>query len=321
MIFRRCLIGLLLLVCFCHAQENRSLRRVVLNTSWYPQAQFAGYYTAAEKGFYAEEGLEVDFIFSDVNFNVEENLKNSRADFGIMWLHEGIRSHHRNPDIVHIAQFFHNSSILLVAKKERVSSLDQLQGKSVGIWKPFVPILSDVVSKNGAREVEIVPVREGVELLLLDALDAVLVMRYNEYIQLLRSGMEEDQYFVVEIDSGGTLLPEDGLYCRREFQKAEPKLCGGFVRASLRGWEYAINNIDEAVGYTLKYMDLERRRADIYIQKQVLETIKSSYFQEEINPDFTVLNPVDFERLDQFLFRSGIIAKRTDYRQFQKKSF
>ena len=51
---------------------------------WQPQAQFAGYYVAYEKGFYRERGLDVKILRGGPERPPSEMLAQGRADFGTM---------------------------------------------------------------------------------------------------------------------------------------------------------------------------------------------------------------------------------------------
>ena len=197
-------------------QETGKLRKVVFNTSWLPQAQFAGYFVARDKGFYEKYGLKTDFIFGSYDFGVEQNLTEGKADLGIMWLHEGILAHGRNKSIVNIAQFFDSSNIEIVSRSENISS--------IGVWKPFVKFLSTYIHEEISDSIEIVPLRNGIESFVLGAVDAITVTNYNELNQLINSGIDADELHIYKLAGMGLVLPEDGIYCLRDFYNNNEKL-------------------------------------------------------------------------------------------------
>ena len=53
---------------------------------WLPQAQFAGYYMAAEKGIYLKHGIDLSIIEGGPGRNPSEYLRDGRADFAALWL-------------------------------------------------------------------------------------------------------------------------------------------------------------------------------------------------------------------------------------------
>jgi NitT/TauT family transport system substrate-binding protein len=74
-------------------------------------------------------------------------------------------------------------------------------------------------------------------------------MTYNEYWQLIEAGMKADQLLVFEYEDQGVATLEDGLYTT-EAKLADPAMVAKlarFLKASLKGWQYARDNPDEAV--------------------------------------------------------------------------
>src|SRR5947209_2102097 len=59
---------------------------VRLQIKWVPQAQFAGYYVAVDKGFYRDENLAVEIIPGGPDIVSEQQVANGQADFGVDWV-------------------------------------------------------------------------------------------------------------------------------------------------------------------------------------------------------------------------------------------
>ena len=68
------------------------LREATLALQWIPQAQFAGYYMAQEKGIYAKYGLDITFLQGGPNLSSMDALFNGQADFATTWLTTAIQS-------------------------------------------------------------------------------------------------------------------------------------------------------------------------------------------------------------------------------------
>ena len=86
---------------------------------WPPQAQFAGYYVAYEKGFYRRHGLEVKILRGGPERPPSEMLAQGQADFGTMLLAGAIVKRARGLKLVNIAQIVQRSALMLVARKSR----------------------------------------------------------------------------------------------------------------------------------------------------------------------------------------------------------
>ncbi len=293
-----------------YAQESKPLKEVTLNTLWFPQAQFAGYFVAADKGFYKEKGIKVNFIFGGYGPGVKENLTDKKADFGIMWLHEGLLAHNENKDLVNIAQFFHDSNILLVSRHKEIHS--------IGIWKPFVPFLQAFIHSELSDSIEIVPVRDVVVTFVNGAVDAVTAMNYNEYNRLINSGVNAGDVYVRKVADMGLVLPEDGLYCRKEFYENNTKLCKDFVEASEKGWNYAFDHVDEGAQICLNYVDKTHHYSNIILQTMMLKTIKKSCGGKFNGLKDLEINKQAYEHVNDFLFKKHLIKSKIKYEQFRE---
>jgi len=69
------------LLSFLEGQDT--LKKVTLQLSWFNQFQFAGYYIAKEKGFYKEEGIDVQIMPYRFGLNIPKSVANGQRDFGI----------------------------------------------------------------------------------------------------------------------------------------------------------------------------------------------------------------------------------------------
>ena len=307
-----CVLSLLSALITLKAQDNKDLKEVVFNTSWYPQAQFAGYFVAAQKGFYEKYGIKTKFIFSDFETTVDENLTDGKADLGIMWLHEGILAHNKNKNLINIAQLMDSSNILIVARSKNI--------RSIGIWKPYVKFLETYIHKELSDTIEVVPLRDGNEAFIQGAVDAVTVMEYNELNKLIENGIDRKDLYIYKLSDLGLLLPEDGMYCRRSFYEQNQKLCEDFIKASLEGWRYAFQNIDEAVEICFKFIKGSNYYTNVSIQKLMLNSIKNIVGINKLDKDDLQLNKESFERAVKFLIRNGLINSEIQYEQFSKGS-
>ena len=293
-----------------YAQESKPLREVTLNTSWFPQAQYAGYFVAAAKGFYSDKGIKVNFIYGGYGPSVKENLTDKKADFGIMWLHEGLLAHNENKDLVNIAQFFHDSNILLVSREKEIHS--------IGIWKPFVPFLQAFIHSQLSDSIEIVPVRDVVVAFVNGAVDAITTMSYNEYNRLINSGVNESDVYVRRVADMGLVLPEDGLYCRKEFYEKNTKLCKDFVEASEQGWNYAFDHVNEGAKICLNFVDKTHHYSNIILQTMMLNTIKKACNNKLDGLKDLELNRQAFDKVDDFLYKKHLIKAKIQYKQFRE---
>jgi NitT/TauT family transport system substrate-binding protein len=84
-------------------------------------------------------------------------------------------------------------------------------------------------------------------------LDVASAMIYNEYYVVLESGVDAAEVNIIDYADYGLDFPGDVLFTSRRMLAQDPDLCLRMVRASLRGWEYAVAHPEEAVDIVLKY--------------------------------------------------------------------
>jgi NitT/TauT family transport system substrate-binding protein len=93
----------------------------------------------------------------------------------------------------------------------------------------------------------------NVDPLLQKQADCISTMTYNEYWQLIEAGMKPEQLIVFKYEDQGVATLEDGLYSTEKLTadvKSAERLAR-FLKASLKGWDYAVKNQDEAVKIVL----------------------------------------------------------------------
>ena len=249
---------------------------------WTPQAQFAGYYVAKEKGIFREHGLEVEIIGGGPDRDAIRHLEEGKTDFAVAWLTSALISLDRGVPLVHIAQVINSSHLAIAAWKDRdIADIGDLNGRRVAIWEgsprhPFTAFF-----KSRSIEPVIVPQYSTVNLFLLKGVDALSVMDYNEYHKLYQSGIEESEIRLFRLKDFQVDFPEDGIYCLRGMREAEPETCRSLAAAVLAGWRYAARNQDEAVDLVMKRVretNLPTNRAHM---RYMLRTIVPSVIPEE----------------------------------------
>ena len=70
---------------------------------WSPQAQFAGYYVALEKGFYARHGIDLTILEGGPGHSSAQALQDGTADFAVLWLTTALQLNDSGHRIVNLA--------------------------------------------------------------------------------------------------------------------------------------------------------------------------------------------------------------------------
>ena len=81
--------------------------------AWVPQAQFAGYYVAYEKGFFKARNIDLKILTGGPDRPPDAFLENQRVDFSVLWLSRAIQMRADGTEIVNIAQIVISPTIKL----------------------------------------------------------------------------------------------------------------------------------------------------------------------------------------------------------------
>lgn len=270
--FSKCKIFLLCFPVLLIGTARAQLPKVTFAPHWLPQAQFAGYYVAQERGFYKEAGLDVEIIHPSANIQVTNMLREGRVDVISLFLITAISAKQQGLDLVNFAQISQHSAIYIVTKKSSgLDELSKLNGKRVGIWKSgFDEIPKALMSEKGYK-VEWVPILSTVNLFMIDGIEAMTVMSYNEYDAIINCGVNEDELNVFPVADYGYDIPEDGLYCMASTFEERKEDMKKFFDATIKGWEFASANRSIALNIVLDRMKKAHIPANRAHQEWMLE--------------------------------------------------
>ncbi len=285
---------------------------------WLPQAQFAGYYMAQKQGIYAKHGIDIEILTGKARTLSLDDLRLGSADFSTSFLSSAIKSYDAGNPIVNICQLSGKSALLFVAKKSSgIQSIADLNGKRIGIWKSGFQEVPLAFLQSKHIKAEIVPIKSTVNLFLQGGVDVLTVMTYNEYHQLINSGLNEDEMTVFALSDNDFNVPEDGIYCSRELWDSNPDLCQRFVRATIEGWKYAFDHEEEALDEVLARMYAEKIPANRAHQRWQLRAMKDLY---SLGGELLSgkLRKEDFKLTVDILLQSGAIKETPSFRDFFK---
>jgi len=233
---------------------------VKLQLKWVPQAQFAGYFVAKAKGYYKEEGLDVEIVPGGPDIVPEQQVANGAAQIGVDWVASLLAHQEQGMPLIEIAQIFQNSGLVLVSRKEAgIASGADLKGRKVGNWmggNEFELLaLFDKYGLNPIRDLEFIKQGFTMDQFLSGELDAASAMTYNEYLVVLDSGIPAEELSVIDMNEEGVAMLEDNLFANRDWLENNKETAAKFVRASLKGWQDAIADPEGAVDIVMEAVE------------------------------------------------------------------
>jgi NitT/TauT family transport system substrate-binding protein len=231
--------------------------KVTIQLKWVAQAQFAGYFVAKEKGLYKDAGLDVTINAGGPDVAPPQVISGGGADVIVDWMPSALASREKGVPLVNISQTFKHSGLELTCRADTgITTPTDLKGKTVGIWYggneyPFLSWMSKLGYKTDGSADGVKVIKQGfnVDPILQKQADCVSTMTYNEYWQVIDGGFKPSQLVVFKYEDMGVATLEDGLWVM-ESKLKDPAFIATmakFVKASMKGWDYAKNNPDEAV--------------------------------------------------------------------------
>jgi NitT/TauT family transport system substrate-binding protein len=254
---RRTMLAVLALATGLGASAAHAADKVTLQLKWVTQAQFAGYYIAKDKGFYEEVGLDVDIKPGGPDVAPPQVIAGGGADVVIDWMPSALASREKGVPLVNIAQPFKRSGMMLTCRKDSgIKSPADFKDKTLGVWfsgneYPFLAWMSKLGLKTDGSPGGVKVIKQGfnVDPILQKQADCISTMTYNEYWQIIEAGVKPEDLVVFKYEDQGVATLEDGLYVI-ESKLSNPKFVetmAKFVKASMKGWDYARAHPDEAV--------------------------------------------------------------------------
>ncbi|MBX2879352.1 MAG: ABC transporter substrate-binding protein [Granulosicoccus sp.] len=291
---------------------------VTLQLKWVTQAQFAGYYVAKDKGFYDEADLNVTIKPGGPDIAPPQVIAGGGADVVIDWMPSALASREKGVALVNIAQPFKRSGMMLTCRKETgIVSPNDFKGKTLGVWffgneYPFLSWMSTLGIPTDGSDGGVSVLKQGfnVDPLLQKQADCVSTMTYNEYWQVIDAGLAEEDLVVFKYEDQGVSTMEDGLYVLEEnlADEAFVERMARFVAASMKGWEYARANPEEAADIILEN-DATGAQTEKHQRRMMGEINKLTEGSDG------KLDPADYERTVKTLMSGGsdpVISKEPE---------
>lgn len=228
-----------------------SYEEISLRIHWKKQAQFIGYYVAKYKGYYKKEGLKVNIKEGGYRKNPLKTVKYGLDHFGTKWVADFMKNSDKLISLANIIK--HNGLILVSKKNKNIKNLKDLKNKKVSIWyignEYQLYIL--LKEKNIRKYVDIVPQKRNLKQFFNDEVDAVSTMRYNELLEIFDKGYSEKDLNIIDLNNYGYIFPGQTIFTSKKYFKNNRNTVNKFVKASLKGWKYSLDNIYKAVNILL----------------------------------------------------------------------
>ena len=296
--------------------------KVTIQLKWVTQAQFAGYYVAQEKGYYKAEGLDVTIKPGGPDISTPQVIAGGGADVIVDWMPSALASREKGVALVNIAQIFNRSGMMLTCRKDSgIRSPSDFRGKTLGVWfygneYPFLSWMSQlgIPTSGGSNGVTVLKQGFNVDPIFQKQAHCVSTMTYNEYWQVVDGGLSPSELVVYKYEDQRVATLEDGLYVLEKNLRnsAFVNKMARFLRASIKGWEFAANNPDTAADIVLENDDTgaQTEKHQRRMMREINKLIVGFYSKGQ---GVGYLKPSDYERTVNVLLASDsdpVITKK-----------
>jgi NitT/TauT family transport system substrate-binding protein len=209
---------------------------------------------ANEKGFYADENLDVEILPGGPNVNPIQQVVSGAADVTVNKVIALYAARDQGLPVKAIAQFDQVSSFPLVAYKDSgITTAEDFNGKDVGIWfdgdEYEVLALLDQAGLDPETDLNLFEQGFTMDPFLAREYDVAMVTSFNELNVLRLEGLNPDtELNIIDPSEYGISIPHGSVIANEEWLGENHDVAVRFVRATIEGWRYSFANPEEAAG-------------------------------------------------------------------------
>ena len=245
---------------FCTHIYAQNLQKVTLQLHWLDQFEFAGYYMAKEKGFYKDAGFDVKLKNYSFGMNMLEEIKKGNADFAIGGS-DLLLDASKGEKLKLLASIFQSSPlVLLTTPKSNIKTLQDFKNKKIMITPDAINsvTLNAMMTKENISMADLIFQKHSFDIQDLIDGKTQLYQSYisNEPYYLQKAGIDP---IIFDPKKYGFDFYSDILFTSEKNYQKNPTNIIAFKEASLKGWQYAFEHIDESVEIIYKKYNIQNK--------------------------------------------------------------
>ncbi len=282
-----------------------SAEKVTLQLPWLHQFQFAGYYVAKQKGYYADAGLDVTIHDAHNSQDTFQAVMKGDAQYGV-GRSSLIVNYAAGAPVVLMAAVFQSSPMMLLTRKDaRIRTPKDLKGKRVMLTNDTI---AGAEMQAMFRSAGVSPSDLRLQSHSYDPMslargetDAMVAYISNEPFILEKAGVETHP---IDPKEYGFDYYSDILFTTQEEAHRNPKRAEAFYDASMRGWLWAFENIEETAELIYRHYNPQHKSLEALIYEG--RVLKELAFRPDVS--FGSIDPVRLEMIAQGYRLMGVVS-------------
>ena len=267
-VFKFKILLIMLFFTFSFSQE-----KVTLQLKWFHQFQFAGYYAAKEKGFYDEVGLEVEIKERNIEVNNVEQVMNGSAEYGVADSVLLLYKAKDEPIVIVSPIFQHSPNVLISLSSSKINSPYELDNQDILFYEKDIDgfTILGMFKKLGVKP-HFARKREVDDYLKLINHEVSTIPGYlsNEPFYFKERGIDIN---IINPMHYGFDLYGDMLFTNKNEATKHPERVEKFKKATLKGWEYALNNKEEIIQLIHKKYNTKKSIEHLRYEAEIIEEV------------------------------------------------
>ena len=296
--------------------EDEQLREVNVVLDWYPNALHTFIYTAIERGYYAEEGLDVKVQFPSNANDALSLVAAGQAEIGLYYQHDVIQARaNQNVPVKSIGAVVQGPlNIILSLKDKQITSPSDLVGKTVGYAGTELSeaLVRSIMQNVGADDSDVTMVDVGFDLMnamTTGNVDATIGCLVNHEVPQ----MEEEGFAVnwFDLDDYGVPTNYEGVFVANDQTiEKDGALLRSFLRASAKGFADMQADPEEALAILLANQNAENFPLSETVERKSMETLLP--MMETAEAPFLSQTEACWQENIDWLYESGLIGAPVD---------
>ncbi|MFN8401218.1 MAG: ABC transporter substrate-binding protein [Anaerolineales bacterium] len=256
---------------------NAEPDKVTVQLGWFHGVEYSGFYAAVDQGYYKDANIEVTLNAGGPDINQFDEVSNGNAQFGIGGGDSLITARANGQDFVAVSTIFKENPLAITSlTKDNITKPADLVGKTVGVYSldlsnfndlPFLALMSRTDLDRTTMKYALIQDFQGANEIKAGNMDAMSGMFATDQ-QVMASQAGDDLNFIYYKDYGYDIYINT-IFTTDEFRQSNPDLIRRFVQATIKGYQYAIENTDAVAQLALTYdetLDLSYQQAVMQAQ-------------------------------------------------------